>query len=140
MFKQIHRVTGKALSISLTAVFMALYVTVHQCVHNESRLALHLCLCVFACTHPPQCVFCHPSYSEPVEENPYRPTYIFPESYDRPLKTRGTINSHLLFHLLTLTLSTFPSHSAWQLLTPSDIHCALFSIFKVIFSLIIFST
>ncbi|XP_026134418.1 sorbin and SH3 domain-containing protein 1-like isoform X3 [Carassius auratus] len=26
--------------------------------------------------------------SEPVEENPYRPTYIFPESNDRPLKTR----------------------------------------------------
>uniref|UniRef100_A0A671L7H6 Sorbin and SH3 domain containing 1 n=1 Tax=Sinocyclocheilus anshuiensis TaxID=1608454 RepID=A0A671L7H6_9TELE len=25
---------------------------------------------------------------EPVEENPYRPTYIFPESNDRPLKTR----------------------------------------------------
>ncbi|XP_052469090.1 sorbin and SH3 domain-containing protein 1 isoform X2 [Carassius gibelio] len=26
--------------------------------------------------------------SEPVEENPYRPTYIFPESNDKPLKTR----------------------------------------------------
>uniref|UniRef100_A0A672SQY3 Sorbin and SH3 domain-containing protein 1-like n=1 Tax=Sinocyclocheilus grahami TaxID=75366 RepID=A0A672SQY3_SINGR len=25
---------------------------------------------------------------EPIEENPYRPTYIFPESNDRPLKTR----------------------------------------------------
>uniref|UniRef100_A0A8C9RH67 Sorbin and SH3 domain containing 1 n=1 Tax=Scleropages formosus TaxID=113540 RepID=A0A8C9RH67_SCLFO len=25
---------------------------------------------------------------EPTEENPYRPTYIFPENYDRPKKTR----------------------------------------------------
>ncbi|KPP68093.1 sorbin and SH3 domain-containing protein 1-like, partial [Scleropages formosus] len=26
---------------------------------------------------------------EPTEENPYRPTYIFPENYDRPKKTRA---------------------------------------------------
>ncbi|XP_026799923.1 sorbin and SH3 domain-containing protein 1 isoform X7 [Pangasianodon hypophthalmus] len=32
---------------------------------------------------------------EPVEENPYRPTYIFPESYDRPLKTRDDNSSHM---------------------------------------------
>ncbi|XP_058237238.1 sorbin and SH3 domain-containing protein 1 isoform X3 [Hemibagrus wyckioides] len=32
---------------------------------------------------------------EPVEENPYRPTYIFPESYDRPLKTRDDSSSHM---------------------------------------------
>ncbi|XP_059373563.1 sorbin and SH3 domain-containing protein 1-like isoform X2 [Carassius carassius] len=34
------------------------------------------------------CFVFHSPYSEPVEENPYRPTYIFPESNDRPLKTR----------------------------------------------------
>ncbi|MCJ8730359.1 hypothetical protein PDJAM_G00183430 [Pangasius djambal] len=32
---------------------------------------------------------------ETVEENPYRPTYIFPESYDRPLKTRDDSSSHM---------------------------------------------
>uniref|UniRef100_A0A9J7YX95 Sorbin and SH3 domain containing 1 n=1 Tax=Cyprinus carpio carpio TaxID=630221 RepID=A0A9J7YX95_CYPCA len=31
---------------------------------------------------------------EPVEENPYRPTYIFPESNDRPLKTRDDRRSY----------------------------------------------
>ncbi|XP_037394796.1 sorbin and SH3 domain-containing protein 1 isoform X5 [Pygocentrus nattereri] len=31
---------------------------------------------------------------EAVEENPYRPTYIFPESNDRPLKTRDESPSH----------------------------------------------
>ncbi|XP_073690079.1 sorbin and SH3 domain-containing protein 1 isoform X2 [Garra rufa] len=31
---------------------------------------------------------------EPVEENPYRPTYIFPESNDRPLKTRDDRTSY----------------------------------------------
>ncbi|KAI4894276.1 hypothetical protein NFI96_016311, partial [Prochilodus magdalenae] len=45
---------------------------------------------------------------EAVEENPYRPTYIFPESNDRPLKTRGTI-SYSQRHLLALNL---PSHAA----------------------------
>uniref|UniRef100_A0A8B9LNR0 Sorbin and SH3 domain-containing protein 1-like n=1 Tax=Astyanax mexicanus TaxID=7994 RepID=A0A8B9LNR0_ASTMX len=33
--------------------------------------------------------------TEPVEENPYRPTYIFPESNDRPLKTRDDSPSHV---------------------------------------------
>ncbi|KAK2852426.1 hypothetical protein Q7C36_007627 [Tachysurus vachellii] len=32
---------------------------------------------------------------EPPEENPYRPTYIFPEIYDRPLKTRDDSSSHM---------------------------------------------
>ncbi|XP_072534509.1 sorbin and SH3 domain-containing protein 1 isoform X9 [Salminus brasiliensis] len=32
---------------------------------------------------------------EPVEENPYRPTYIFPENNDRPLKTRDDSPSHV---------------------------------------------
>ncbi|XP_046721357.1 sorbin and SH3 domain-containing protein 1 isoform X1 [Silurus meridionalis] len=32
---------------------------------------------------------------ETVEENPYRPTYIFPESHDRPLKTRDDSSSHM---------------------------------------------
>ncbi|XP_051771766.1 sorbin and SH3 domain-containing protein 1 isoform X1 [Ctenopharyngodon idella] len=31
---------------------------------------------------------------EPVEENPYRPTYIFPESNDRPLRTRDDRPAH----------------------------------------------
>ncbi|XP_048060729.1 sorbin and SH3 domain-containing protein 1 isoform X3 [Megalobrama amblycephala] len=31
---------------------------------------------------------------EPVEENPYRPTYIFPESNDRPLRTRDDRPTH----------------------------------------------
>lgn len=119
MFKQIHRVPGKTLSISMTLVVM---LQLHQCLWNDSRLVLHLCLWVFVCTHRPQCVFCHSPYSEPVEENPYRPTYIFPESYDRPLKTRGTINSCHLLHLLNLTLSAFPSHSACQVLTLTNIH------------------
>ncbi|KAM9477817.1 sorbin and SH3 domain-containing protein 1 isoform 2-T2 [Clarias gariepinus] len=32
---------------------------------------------------------------ETVEENPYRPTYIFPESYDRLLNTRDDSSSHM---------------------------------------------
>lgn len=116
----------------MTVVFMAFML---QCISAYVMSPGLRCISVCVCMHVHilLSVFCHPSYSEPVEENPYRPTYIFPESYDRPLKTRGTINSRQLFRLLTLTLSTFPSHSAWQVLTRSDSHCALSSIFKVIF-------
>nr|XP_055026402.1 sorbin and SH3 domain-containing protein 1 isoform X10 [Misgurnus anguillicaudatus] len=31
---------------------------------------------------------------EPLEENPYRPTYIFPESNDRPIRTRDDSPTH----------------------------------------------
>uniref|UniRef100_A0AAY4E474 SH3 domain-containing protein n=1 Tax=Denticeps clupeoides TaxID=299321 RepID=A0AAY4E474_9TELE len=35
--------------------------------------------------------------AEPVEENPYRPTYVFPETNDRPLRTRDDTPSYYVY-------------------------------------------
>lgn len=51
-------------------------------------------MCVQMCVCPDVCVLClcsvSPSLcSEPIEENPYRPTYIFPDNYDIQTKSKG---------------------------------------------------
>lgn len=50
--------------------------------------ALCVFLYVFVC-YVTLCSVSPPLRSEPIEENPYRPTYIFPENYDIQMKSKG---------------------------------------------------
>lgn len=50
--------------------------------------ALCMFLYVFVC-NVMLCSVSPPLRSEPIEENPYRPTYIFPENYDIQVKSKG---------------------------------------------------
>ncbi|KTF88709.1 hypothetical protein cypCar_00022617 [Cyprinus carpio] len=86
MFKQIHKVPGKDApweSHTINTFISSFSVSKSEC-HVS---VMYLCVVIFV----RMCYVFHSPYSEPVEENPYRPTYIFPESNDRPLKTRGTL-------------------------------------------------
>lgn len=89
MFKQIHRIPGKSVYF-LVVMFNHLFPVVFVIV---LRLCVCVGVCVFICV--PKCFIklssVSPSpLSEPLEENPYRPTYIFPENYDIQMKSKGT--------------------------------------------------
>lgn len=83
------------------------------CVHGVWKSPGHVVVCVHFVS---VCFVFHSSYSETVEENPYRPTYIFPESNDRPLRTRGTLVIVLIWSLIVIIPSTLVFRaSMWSL-------------------------
>lgn len=63
----------------------ALCVSVFVCV----SVSVRMCVCVYSC-YVTLCSVSPSLHSEPIEENPYRPTYTFPENYDTQVKPRGT--------------------------------------------------
>lgn len=71
-------------------------------------LLLPLCWCVMLTSASPS------QRSESIEENPYRPTYIFPENYDIPMKIKGIwtgrLNSTNL-QLLESYQTPLPTHT-----------------------------
>lgn len=79
----------------------------HLCVQNLNMSRSHFShVSMWVFIFVSVCFVFHSPYSETVEENPYRPTYIFPESNDRPLKTRGTLVIVVIRHLLTFLHAT----------------------------------
>ena len=92
MFKQIHRIPGKVQRSPSPYVCVCLCL----CACVFVSVCVCVCVCVFCSQSsvlPKRCVLPVNSLSlyvstiahrsETPEENPYRPTYMFPENYDR---------------------------------------------------------
>lgn len=86
MFKQIHKIPGRFVHAHRCSVglFCLSYMSFCHHLHVTSNCAVSPSLC-----------------SESIEENPYHPTYIFPESYDIQVKPKG-IRRHPLPSLASL--------------------------------------
>lgn len=82
MFKQIHRIPGKRVYCHFHSLYCCMLC------FSVGVQALYMFLHVFVC-NVTLCSVSPPLCSEPIEENPYRPTYIFPENYDIQMKSKG---------------------------------------------------
>lgn len=63
---------------------------VHHVVLLASKLSVCVSICVFFLCYVTLYSVSPSLHSEPIEENPYRPTYTFPENYDIQVKSKGT--------------------------------------------------
>lgn len=69
-----------------------------------SKSCTHVCMSV---CHVTLCSVSPRLYSETIEGNPYRPTYIFPDNYDIQMKSKGIRRQFSLFSFTNLYSEPF---------------------------------